>query len=454
MKQIKVPNYTASERQTLFHTTQADEKLYGGAAGGGKTAAIVAEAVTLALEYPGIPINLFRRTIPELNKTIKAEIMKQCADYIKAGHMVWKGNAGADSEGRTYLFKNGSTITLNYCDTAADIYRYQGAEMPVIGIDELTQFPMDWVDYLLTRNRTSNEEWPTLFIAGTNPGGIGHGWVKSRFIDPVTPETINSTVDEDGEITTRVFIPAKVDDHPNEKFKKDYKKKLNAINDPDLRRALKDGDWDVFAGQVFTEWRREKHVVKPFAIPDYWPKWLGYDHGYNTHAAVLWFAKDPQTDRIFIYRELYLTQTGVSRIAQLIKQVEGNEVVLPRFADPAIWKGAGNQNTGETVAEMFQKEGVIFTPANNDRMAGKQAWHDALSIAPDGLPKLQVFENCTELIRTLPSLPYDKNRVEDVDTLAEDHPYDAGRYALLGQRYSGASTAEPYKPIQRSNYGR
>lgn len=440
MTQIRVPNYTASERQTAFHMAVADEKLYGGSAGGGKTAALVAEGVTLALENPGIPINFFRRTIPELKGTILPEIHKQCGDYINAGHMTWHGLD------RQFKLANGSTLNLNYLDTDNDIYRYQGTEMPVILIDELTQFPWAWIEYLKTRNRSSNPDWPIIFAAGTNPGGIGHGAVKTRFIDIGPPETLH-TDPITGE--TRIFIPAKVDDHPLKEFRDSYRKKLDAISDPQLKKALRDGEWDVFSGQVFTEWRREKngkpwHVVKPFVIPDHWIRWSGYDHGYNTYAAQLWFTKDPQSNRIYIYRELYVTQTGVTEVARLINQYENGERVLPKMADPAIWKGAGNQNTGQTVADMFAKEGILFTPANNDRIAGKQAWHDALSTAPDGLPKLQVFENCTELIRTLPSLPYDKHRVEDVDTQAEDHLYDAGRYALINQR--PAKTPKPYTP--------
>lgn len=442
--QVKVPDYTASERQTLFHQARADEILYGGAAGGGKTAAVVAESITIALEHPGIPINLFRRTIPELNKTIKVEIQKQCAAYIKAGHMTWRSTSSSETEGRTYQFDNGSTITLNYCDTEADIYRYQGAEMPIIGIDELTQFPLDWVEYLLTRNRTSNPDWPVKFMAGTNPGGIGHGWVKEKYIDTVPPETINRIIDEDGEVTTRIFIPAKVGDHPIEKFRKDYRKKLNAISDLDLRRALRDGDWDVFAGQVFTEWTRSKHVIEPFQVPEHWIRWKSYDHGYNTYACVLWFTQDPQTDRKYVYRELYVSQMGVSEIARQIKMLESGERVAPNLADPSIWKGAGDQNTGKSVAEMFVAEGVSFTPANNDRLAGKAAVHDALGLMPDGLPHLQVFANIVNLIRTLPSLPYDQHRPEDVDTRAEDHPYDTLKYGLMSQR--SVVTPKPYKP--------
>lgn len=445
MKQIKVPDYSASPRQTVFHRSVADEKLYGGAAGGGKTAAIVAEGVTLALENPGIPINFFRRTIPELKSTILPEIHKQCADYIKAGHMSWHGLD------RQFRLANGSTLNLNYCDTDADVYRYQGTEMPVILIDELTQFPQAWIEYLKTRNRTSNPDWPVIFAAGTNPGGVGHGWVKNRFIDIAPPETVYLDAETH---QSRIFIPAKVTDHPIEKFKVDYEKKLGAISDPQLRRALKDGDWDVFAGQVFTEWRREKHVVKPFAVPEHWPRWMGYDHGYNTYAAAGWYARDPQTDRIYKYREMYVSQTGVKDIARLIKQYEAGENVVPRMADPSIWKGAGNQNTGDTVADMFEAEGIVFTPANNDRIAGKQAWHQALSIAPDGLPRMQIFENCTNTIRTIPSLPYDLHRVEDVDTKSEDHLYDEGRYALVNQAVPlvHASSKKP-RDMLKAKYG-
>jgi len=445
MTEIKVPDYTASPKQAVFHTTVADEKLYGGAAGGGKTAALVAEAVTLALEYPGIPINLFRRTIPELNKTIKVEIQRQCGKYIKAGHMWWRGTSDGENEGRSYVLENGSSIILNYCDTDADIYRYQGAEMPIIGIDELTQFPMAWVEYLLTRNRTSNHNWPTLFLAGTNPGGIGHGWVKARFIDPVAPGVINNVKLPDGSVKTTVFISATLDDHPDEKFKKDYNKVLQGISDPQLRRALRYGDWDVFAGQVFSEFRREIHVIDPFNIPEHWQRWRGMDYGNNNE--VLWLAKDPASERIYVYREYRTTTfTPVEEKSRNIKQFEAGEKVSYGLADPSIWGGAGDHNTGKSVAEMFESDGVMWMPANNDRKAGLAAVHDALAIKKDGLPGLQIFSTCTSLIRTLPSLPYDKIRVDDVDTKADDHDYDALRYGLMAQVHKQDIKVPQYKP--------
>lgn len=423
--QVKVPDYTASDRQTVFHQAVADEKLYGGAAGGGKTAAIVAESITLALEYPGIPINLFRRTIPELKATIIPELERQAGAYKRAGFIEWKG------QDRKYVFSNGSEIILNYLDNDNDIYRYQGAEMPIIGVDELTQFPQAWVEYLLTRNRTSNPDWPVQFFAGTNPGGIGHGWVKARFIDPMPPETTYTQNLDDGHTVTRVFIPAKVTDHPIEKFKEDYSRKLAAISDPQLRKALRDGDWDVFAGQVFSEFSREVHVIDPFLIPAHWQRWRAMDHGNNN--SVGWFAQDPATERVYMYREYRESEyQTISTKARNIKQFETSDHLAFGMADPSIWAaGQGSHATGKSIAQMYADEGVNWMPANNDRKAGLETVHYYLGIAKDGLPRLQFFSTCVSMIRTLPSLPYDKNKVDDVDTHADDHDYDMLRYGLM-----------------------
>lgn len=438
---VKVPDYTASARQTVFHTTVADEKLYGGAAGGGKTAAIVAETGTLALEYPGIPVNLFRRTIPELMGTIFPEIQKQFGAYIRAGHMVWHGQR------RRFELSNGSAIILNYLDNDNDIYRYQGSEMPIIGIDELTQFPQAWIEYLITRNRTDNPNWPVTLIAGTNPGGIGHGWVKARYIDPVPPEVINRVPLEEGEFVTRVFIPAKVDDHPNEKFKTDYKRKLMTISDPQLRRALKDGDWDVFAGQVFSEFRRDVHVIDPFTIPTHWQRWRALDHG--NHNAVGWFARDPATERVYMYREYRLDEYAkVSTKAQTIKQLEAGEAISYGLADPSIWaSGQGDHATGRSIAQLYEDDGVSWIPANNDRKAGLDNVHEHLGIKKDGKPGIQFFTTCVSMIRTLPSLPYDKYKVDDVDTKADDHDYDMLRYALMAFAKPKEIKKTTYQPL-------
>lgn len=368
---------------------------------------------------------MFRNSIPELKATLIPEIQKQCAAYIAHGHMKYHG------QDRQFRLRNGSIIQMAYMENPGDQYKYQGAEIQILMFDELTHFTQDQYDYLKTRVRDSTGKYPLKIMAATNPGNIGHGWVRSYFIDTGLAEHLYTDKDTG---KTRIFIPAKVDDHPIEAFKVQYKGQLSAISDESLRRALLEGDWDQFSGQVFTEWRREKHVHKPFTIPEHWLRWMAYDHGYNTYAAALWFAKNPEDQHIYIYRELYESEMAVSKLAEKIKELDRGEDIRYRLADPAIWKSPANAETGENIAQIMDKEGVHFQPANNDRIAGKNAVHEALGPMPDGIPKLRAFENCINFIRTIPTLPYDDHKVEDVDTDAEDHLYDTARYGLVGQR--------------------
>lgn len=429
MKEIRVPDYDASDRQKKFHTSKAFETLYGGAAGGGKTAAIVAEAITYALEFPKARIYIFRKTIPELKQSVVPEIYKQCADYINhAKGMTY------NAQDRVFNFTNGSIIQLAYLENVQDMFRYQSAEIHLLMVDELTHFTLEEYEYLKTRVRSTGEH-PLRVMSATNPGNIGHAWVKAYFIDITTPETVYS--DENG--NTRQFIPAKVSDHPIQAFRETYAKQLSSLSNPDLKRALLLGDWDIFAGQAFSEWLREKdgkpwHVIAPFAIPNHWVKWFSFDYGYNSFAAGLWLTRDPQSERMYVYREFYAHEMAVSKQAEQIKMNDGAESVNLRLADPSIWKQHGNVETGENIATILQKSGLIFQPANNDRMAGKNAIHEMLAPAPDGIPKMQVFSNCVNFIRTFPALPMDLNRPEDIDTRAEDHLYDCLRYGVINQR--------------------
>lgn len=447
-KEVRVPDYTASPRQTKFHTSKAFETLYGGAAGGGKTAAIVAEAVTYALEYPKARIYIFRRTIPELKQSIVPEIYKQCAGYIDSGGMKY------NSQDRTFILRNGSINQLAYLENSADMFRYQSAEIHLLLIDELTHFTQEEYEYLKTRVRSTGEH-PLKVMCATNPGNIGHGWVKSYFIDVTQPEQIYT--DKAG--NTRMFVPARVSDHPIEAFRTTYARQLESISDPDLRRALLKGDWDIFSGQVFTEWDREKdgqpyHVVDPFPIPNFWTKWFAYDWGYNTYAGGLWLARDPSTTRMYVYREYYAHAVAASVQADTINNLAGEENLVTRWADPSLWKQHGNVETGESVAVIFQKAGLIFQPANNDRKNGMNAVHEALAPLPDGLPGLQVFSSCINLIRTLPALPYDPHKPEDVDTRSEDHLYDCLRYGLVNQRPAvmPEPKIDPSLVMQREKY--
>lgn len=436
-QQVKVPDYDASQRQTVFHTSPAFERFYGGAAGGGKTAAIVAEAVTISLEEPGHQSYLFRRTYRTTKNTLQREVRKQCAEYIKSGELVWSENDKA------FRFSNGSMIYMCYYDNEGDFDNYQGVEIHTLGIDELTQLYESWYDNLVGRVRSDNPNYTLGVIAAANPGGVGHGWVKTRFIDGHVPETVIEDVrpytHKDGHTeyikTTRMFIPATLEDHPSEAFRQSYLRSLLTMSDPKKREAYLYGNWDLFAGQAFSEWRPHLHVVEPFAIPAHWPKWFAYDYGRGTFAGGVWLARDPQTNRVYVYREYYRTGAGPKVQAREIKQFESqSEQIVVRLADPSIWKHIADAETGATIAKRFEEEGLYFQPANNDRLQGVTAVHEALEIAKDGLPGLQVFKNCVHFIRTVPSLVVDDKRPEDVDTTGEDHLYDAVRYGLVNER--------------------
>lgn len=427
---VKVPDYEPSARQIRFHTSTAFETLYGGAAGGGKTAAIVAEAITYGLENPKARIYIFRKTIPELKQSIVPEIYKQAAAYIESGGMKY------NSQDRTFVFKNASIIQLAYLENPQDMFRYQSAEIHLLLFDELTHFSQEEYEWVKSRVRGMTNA-PKKVMCATNPGNIGHAWVKAYFIDIISPETIY-TDQRSGK--SRQFIPAKVTDHIDINFQKEYTSVLNSMSNPDLRRALLEGDWDIFAGQAFTEWKRETedgkpwHVVAPFVIPPHWVRWFAYDYGYNSFAAGLWFTRDPSTERIYVYREFYESEMAVSKQAEQIIMIDQSEGIRLRLADPSIWKQSGNVETGENIATIFQKSELLFQPANNDRLAGKNVIHEMFAAAADGLPKLQVFSNCVNFIRTVPALPIDQNRPEDIDTRAEDHIYDCCRYGLINQR--------------------
>lgn len=216
-----------------------------------------------------------------------------------------------------------------------------------------------------------------------------------------------------------------------------------------LRRALLLGDWSAFEGQVFTEFRDEParygearwtHVIKPFAIPGHWLRYVSFDHGYSAPFSVGWWAVAPD-GTAYRYREWYgwngTPNRGVEmspkEIAKGILEREAEErregILFDRVADPAIFE----RSRGDSIAQQMRAEGVAFRRGDHARMAGKMQLHGRLRFDAEGKPGLYVFDCCRQFIRTVPALCYDANRVEDVDTAAEDHAYDETRYFLMAR---------------------
>ncbi|MDD6762023.1 MAG: phage terminase large subunit [Clostridiales bacterium] len=429
------------------------EALYGGAAGGGKSDAIVAEALR-QVDNPNYRAIIFRKTFPQCRELIIKSMRIYSAAYPKA---VYNGSE------HYWRFPSGAKIYFGSMPNSMSYLQYQGLSYSFIAFDELTHFTQEEYEYLISRNRADGEGLRVYIRATANPGGIGHGWVKQRFITPVPPNTtqrIKSKIRDSGgreiEIErTRIFIPSNVFD--NEALLKNdpgYVASLGLLPEA-KRKALLYGDWDSYEGQVFTEWKNNPegyethlntHVIEPFRIPDSWPRYRTFDFGYSKPFAVQWWAID-YDGRAYLYRQLYgcteTANTGLKweprRIAREIKDIEnqceqGHEI--RGIADPAIWDASRGRDG--TIITMFEEEGVYFEKGKNDRLSGKMQCHYRMAMDEAGRPMMYVFNTCKAFIRTLPNLVYSTVNTEDVDTSLEDHDYDAMRYFFM---------ANPIKPI-------
>ncbi|MEG1971270.1 MAG: terminase family protein [Burkholderiaceae bacterium] len=448
-------DYTPTPRQAAAHSCPADELLYGGAAGGGKSRFARAEALAFALEVPGSASIIFRRTFPDLSRAggviqmTREEYPSALAPYNSVDHR--------------WTLINGSTIELAHLSRDADVVKYQGAEYQLVVFEEGTHFTEYQYRYLLSRLRASGHLKARLeqlgrrprAIVTANPGGVGHAWVKARWIDPAPagelwrPEGLRGGRPR----PTRCFIPAKVTDNPH--IDDDYVGKLHE-QDADTARALLEGDWDVYQGQRFGAFRREVHVIDPEDLPlglGGVVRAVGVDYGLDAPYAALWGARLAD-GLIVVYREDYRPGLTPAEQADAIVSLEApgerdTGRPIPVALDPSTW--ARNPNTPHTptgkhaagravddapppgsIADTYRKRlGSAVVKAQNDRLTGVALVSDKLRVRADGLPRLLIYSTCRNLIRTLPALPRDQKRPEDVDTKAEDHAYDALRYLVM-----------------------
>lgn len=453
---VRIPDYTPSERQASFHASTAFETFFGGAAGPGKSTALCADAITMCLRYPGHRAYFFRKSLVMLRQGTYPAIMQMLAMYnnlpdnakatLPDGKILTIRYNGADS---IFRFSNGSFIQFAYLRTLADIYNYSSIEMHWLGFDELTQFTEEEYNFLKTRVR-SGDVRPLQIKAASNPGDVGHNFVKERFIesgDPSVhyePEVPYEEWFEDEETgerysRTRVFIPAFVQDNPNKLIRQEYRRNLNAIKDPQLRLALLKGDWNTFMGRVFTEWDQEFHVIPK--LPDNvnlddCAKFIGFDWGYRDPAVATWLAYAPENEmgvrRLYCYREIHETgrtpRWWAETIADVIKNEPIEYMILPHDCFSHL---GGNK----TIASVFDDYDVPYVRADSMNHAAKMhriaLLHQMLAPTDDDLPGLQILRHCANTIRTVPTLPYSKTRAEEIDDKADDHCFDSLTYALM-----------------------
>tara|TARA_R110002051_G_scaffold314384_1_gene391448 strand:- start:5628 stop:7301 length:1674 start_codon:yes stop_codon:yes gene_type:complete len=404
--------------QTEFLAAPEIDVLYGGAAGGGKSYAMLVDPLRYCHKSVHRAL-ILRRSMPELRELIdkSRELYPQAFPGCKFREVE-----------KLWNFPSGAKIEFGFLERDADVYRYQGQAYSWIGFDEITHLPTEfgW-NYLASRLRTTDPEIVPYLRCTANPGGIGAQWVKKRYIDPCVPN--NSFEGSDG--LTRKFIPARLQDNPFLSQDGRYEQMLKAL--PDVqRRQLLEGNWDVSEGAAFTEFDPDVHIIPPFQIPLGWERLKGIDYGYASESACIWATLDSSDGTLIVYRELYQKNlTGVD-LAQLITQMEIEDPYsVSGVLDTSAWNRTGT--TGPTVGETLQRAGHKLRRSDKNRIQGKIQIHEYLKVQQSGRPRIQIFNTCPNLIRELQSIPLDRSNPEDVDTHAQDHAYDALRYLIMSR---------------------
>ena len=417
--------YDPLPQQVKFHASPAKYRLYGGACGGGKTYAVIWEAILRCLKYD-FPVTgaIFRSSYPELDSTIIRTMREILPNwfykYNQAQHVM--------------TFKTGDRIEFCYAETYSDVMRYQSREWDWLGIDELTHFSEEKFTYLMTRVRTSKALKPK-FFAATNPGGVGHAWVKSRWVDKDSKEQGYDPKEYD-------FIPAKVEDNSYlMKANPDYINNLKMLPENE-RKALLDGSWEIFEGMFFTEFEHSRHVVNDFTVPENWQLVLGWDDGFRAPRAVALFAIDNDR-RVWCIWEYYREGETLLEAARNVKRELEDlgywENILKLVVDPSM--RARSSQEGTTSKEILENFGFGFKMGevelgNNKREEGWRLVRTYLKHEPYEEPMLKFFAGCENMIRTIPQMVYHQDKAgeskkEDLDTRGDDHCVDLLRYVLM-----------------------
>lgn len=418
-------------KQEQFFSATSRHIAYGGARGGGKSWAMRRKFVLLALNYPGLKLLLLRRTLPELRENHVLPLLGELY-----------GIATYKDTDKAFVFPNGSRIKLGYCDNEADVYQYQGQEYDVIGLEEATHFTDTMRDFFITCNRSTRTDFKPRMYYTANPGNVGHAWFKRLFVDR---EYRGKERTDD-----YVFIPAQVydnkalvDNNP------EYIEALESLPN-DMRKAHLYGDWSAFAGQYFTEFRRDLHVITPFVIPDEWRRYRALDYGLDM-LACYWFAVD-EYNNVYVYKELHEPNLIITDAANRIIAINGMDKIECTYAPPDLWNR--RQDTGKSAAEIFTSAGVGFVKAKNDRINGwysVKEWLKAVIVKDEQTgeerttSRIKIFDTCKNLIKCLPQLQHDMKNVNDVAKEPHDitHGPDALRY-FLGMRHSPTPKKEMY----------
>jgi hypothetical protein len=458
-------NFELHDKQYECLTSEGTEILYGGAAGGGKSYLLRVIAIILSLEVPGLQIYLFRRTYPDLI----ANHMDGSGSFPELlGTLINTKQVAINNSKAEIVFSNGSKIHLSHCQHEKDVIKYQGAEIHVLLMDELTHFTEYQYRFLRNRLRLGSRKVPghlkdklPLILCASNPGSVGHAWVKETFVNYAPPYEIKRTDTKDGGML-RQYIHATLDDNPT-LMENDpgYEHRLEGLGNEALVKAMRYGDWDITAGAAFEKLSRDVHMVRPFDVPEHWTKWTSLDWGTAAPYSVGWYTINDEDvvlkgagewkeklipkGSIIRYKELYGwsgqanvgTREETWEVARKVHEME-DEFIDYRIADSAMW----SEHDGPSAAENFMVElkklgdaTPYMEKSKKDRMGNYLEVRNRIANAhEEDAPALFVTSNCEHFWRTMPELQLDQRKPEKgPDTQQEDHIYDELGYSLVSR---------------------
>jgi hypothetical protein len=398
--------------------------LYGGARGGGKSYLLRWWLLQSLIEYykvgvANVRVMLACESYPVL---VDRQVSKINIEFPR-----WLGEVKkTQTDGLGFYLKEeygGGAILLRNLD---EPNKYMGAEFAAIGVDQIEKIPVDTFNVIRGSLRWVGIRKPRM-VGTANPGGMP--WVKQYWIDKVFPKELEDRASE------FAFVQALPSD--NDHLDDSYWDDLNSLPDR-LRKAWVEGDWGVFSGQAFPTWDENKHVCKPFTIPEHWIRYRGIDWGTAKPFACLWVAKEPETGRIYLYRELKRAKLTDRHQARLVRDMTPpNESIAATFADPSMWNTKNLADVVSSSDNEYMHEGVYLTKADNSRLNGKRKIDRLLENLPDGKPGFMVFDTCKDFIKTFPYLMLNEEGhgdPEDINSDSDDHEYDALRYSLTSYR--------------------
>lgn len=425
--------------QTRFLASDEYEVLFAGGRGSGKSLALIVDPLRFCHKRKFKAL-IIRKTMPELR-----ELIGRAKEIYP---LAFKGARWKEQE-KLFEFPSGAKIEFGYCDAIDDAERYRGQEYTWLGIDEISQYSTDEILEKLSRSiRTTDPELQCFIRATTNPSGAGVLWVKKRWIDRAKSDVpvIDTYATALGDISvSRKWIHSTVLDNPTLlKANPQYLATLASLQNKTLRKQWLEGSWDDIEGLAFNEFKESVHTCEPFPIPKHWRKFRAADWGYNPGLAVcLWFAKDPDTGCLYVYRELAANgkhcetnlRLTADKFAWRVMDLEKAETIQFGVLDGSVWAERGQ--VGDSVGDTMLNLGCMWIPADRSkgsRYSGKQLIHSYLSVDINvGEPRVKIFTTCPQLIKEMQHLTLDPNDKEDVDTTLEDHAYDAFRYGILTQ---------------------